>query len=208
MFIILLVLLACIIVLFVRNFKKMDDMFFLGLSLACLIILWLVIISKKQGYIESFNDTEEGSSSEAPPAGGGIDFNVFKTKLFQLPKDIGEVLLPNLDYAINSLTGKSDGNEDENEDEEEVEVDEEYYLNTKDPHLTRSVNSETVVDKEKLADVREQYTDADAVFKLLRKIDKDLYETILQNMGKTKTTPKQEESIEITKMNDDAAKDV
>lgn len=198
--------LLCILAVFIINFKTMDDWCFYFISSILLILLWLTM-GGRVPLMESFQGNPQPSSSQPAPASGEkasgssgatLDLDLFNIKLFSLPKDIGKVLLPELDYMIDSVTqeeatkGGDDG--------EDTVVDEMDYIQSKDPDVTKPNGKGGVdIDKEKMEALRENYYNIDEMLRLLKRVDCQLYNKLLNGelvIGKGVTEEVGQESIE------------
>jgi hypothetical protein len=180
--------LLCVVTIFAIKFKTMENLWFVGLTLLLIGILWASATTTSLQ--ESFEGTGTTSSDEKNKKNKSTSLNIesITKHILQLPHAIGMVIIPELDYMIDSIKQESsqdddeaeDGAEAEDEDEDEVGVDADEYLSREDPDVTK-VNKEgkTVIDKKKMGDLRETYADIDVVLKLLKQTDKGLYVQVL-----------------------------
>lgn len=113
-------------------------------------------------------------------------------RIGDLPLDIKNTIVPKLDYLINGIAGGDTTAEDESQDD--FDMNEEYFIEAKDPLVTKEQDGKTVIDEDKYKSLRKQYVVLDGMFRMLKAVDPDLYFTMFPRPVPMGKRPDAEES--------------
>ena len=161
------ILVICIMYV-ILAYHDISDIEFYLVAFALLINLYL-IMHKHEYFAVSSTVQEEGPAVD--------DTMVTYATLFNLPNDMGNVLMPKFDYIISGLKGDSGSNADSTH-----YVDASDYYGTKDPDIMK--DDLKTVDEDKLNVLKTNYRDLNTMFMSLSNISPTLYNQILQTKSK------------------------
>jgi len=158
------ILVICIIYV-ILAYHDISDLEFYLVAFALLINLYLIMHKHEYFVVQQETVQEEGPAID--------DKMVTYTTLFNLPNEMGNVLLPKFDYVISGLKGNSGSNADATH-----YVDASDFYGKKDPDVMK--DDLKTVDEEKINVLKTNYRDLNTMFLNLSNISPTLYNQIFQ----------------------------
>jgi hypothetical protein len=143
------------------QYNSMSDKWFIVICLGLMsILIWLMYTPHYIGRMEHFQD---------------IIVTNHLAKLATLPDQVKDILIPQFNYAIDSVnSGKvtNDGGNDE-----EVIIEPDPYISSKDMYV---VEEDGKINDEKFVKLKQEYKAIDDMLRALKTVDENLYYELLK----------------------------
>jgi len=174
-----LVVFCATIMVYLYNYNSLDNTTFFIMVVILMALLWVSMKgdNDKQRVLEGYLDYFDWTMPRI-----GIDSDVFEQKLFKLPGKLKGIIVPQLDYVINSIGG-GDDDENEKENSEKVTINDTDFIEKKDPDVT--VNNKGVYElvEPKLQELKTNYVNIDLVLDTLKTADYELYKNVFVKLS-------------------------
>ena len=167
-----LVVFLVIILIYTLFHTTLTDLQFICLCVALCVLWWWIKYDVKQMKITEPFVTEETNNHRFTL----INFSAYRNKLFELPQVAKGIIIPKLDYLIESITQSSSSENSRDKNDEFVYIDESEYMSKKDPDVVR--NGE--IDDDAMGNLRENYSAVDDILELLRNQATPVYDEMLK----------------------------
>ena len=148
-------------------------------------VLCIVILIELLYYFYSTSKCKE--THETFVIGGSsynhvIDLNLYNNKLFNLPSNVKDIILPKLDYVISKFKPNNDINESLYDSSKES-LDETSYEMRKDPYVTKKDGNNTIIDPYKMNIMRQEYINIDDMLNDLQLKQPLLYKQLISDVN-------------------------
>lgn len=145
-------------------------------------ILCLIILLELLYYFYTTSKCKQNHETFIVGYDNMIDFNLYNQKLFNLPTDVKNMLLPKLDYVISKFKPNDKSNESL-EDTSMESLDEMSYVTKKDPYVTKQDGDKVVIDQAKMKKMRDEYISLDKMLNDLKQNASSSYKQLFEDVN-------------------------